>query len=307
MTEAVSAAPSFDVTRSLVRSSAWMVALRWTLRGIGLVNTFILARLLTPEDFGLVAMATLIIGLVEVFGQTGQILALIRHPNPTREHFDTVWTVSIIIGAAITLVLWLLAPQAALFFHEPRAVGIIQILALRALIGGFENIGVVAFRKDLQFSKEYSYQVAQRVINFVFTIGIAFWLRSYWALAIGILGGRVITVVISYLIHPYRPRFCLTKTVEIWSFSVWMLLVHVAQFLQDKVDEFVVGNMTSPEIMGNYNVAADAATAPTIELVLPTTRGCSPLRFHSIPLRTEAMRLIIFDLAIVGGNVYIFH
>ena len=271
------AAPSFNVNRSLIKSSAWMVALRWTLRSIGLVNTFILARLLTPEDFGLVAMATLIIGLVEVFGQTGQILALIRHPNPTREHFDTVWTVSIMIGAVITVALWLLAPLSAQFFHEQRAVGIIQILALRAFIGGFENIGVVAFRKDLQFSKEYSYQVAQRVINFVFTIAIAFWLRSYWALVLGILGGRVITVAISYLIHPYRPRFCLTKTVEIWSFSVWMLLVHVAQFLQDKVDEFVVGNMTTPEIMGNYNVAADAATAPTIELVLPTTRALFPI------------------------------
>jgi len=277
MTDPTPPIPAFNVNRSLVNSSVWMVALRWTLRGIGVINTFILARLLTPEDFGLVAMATLMIGLVEVFGQTGQILALIRHPNPSRDHFDTVWTVSIMVGGAITVILWLLSPFAADFFHEPRAVEIVQILAVRALVGGFENIGVVAFRKDLQFSKEFNYQVAQRVINFVITICIALWLRSYWALVVGILGGRVISVAISYLIHPYRPRFCLSKVREIWSFSIWMLLVHVAQFLHDKADEFVVGNMTNTETMGNYNVAADAATAPTVELVLPTTRALFPI------------------------------
>lgn len=277
MNEIAPSAASFDVNGSLIRNSAWMVGLRWTLRGIGLVSTFILARLLTPEDFGLVAMAALIIGLVEVFGQTGQILALIRHPNPSREHFDTVWTMSIIIGAVITTVLWGLAPLSAEFFHEPRAAEITRILALRALIGGFENIGVVAFRKDLQFSKEYSYQVAQRVLNFALTISLALWLRSYWALILGILGGRLITVAISYRIHLYRPRLCLSKTREIWSFSAWMLLVHVAQFLQDKIDEFVVGNMTDTETMGNYNVAADAATAPTVEMVLPATRALFPI------------------------------
>lgn len=277
MNEITPPAIPFDVNRSLVRSSAWMVGLRWTLRGIGLVSTFILARLLTPEDFGLVAMAALIIGLVEVFGQTGQILALIRHPDPSREHFDTVWTMSIIVGAAITVVLWGLAPLSAQFFNEPRAAEITRILALRAFIGGFENIGVVAFRKDLQFSKEYSYQVAQKVLNFALTISLALWLRSYWALILGILGGRLITVAISYLVHPYRPRLCLSRTREIWSFSAWMLLVHVAQFLQDKIDEFVVGNMTDTATMGNYNVAADAATAPTVEMVLPATRALFPI------------------------------
>jgi len=270
-------APPFDVNRSLVKSSVWMVAMRWTLRGVGVVNTFILARLLLPEDFGLVAMATLMIGLIEVFGQTGQILALIRHPNPCREDYDTVWTVSILIGAAITLALWLLSPLAAGFFHDPRAVAIVQILAIRAFVGGFENIGVVVFRKNLNFSKEFSYQVAQRIVSFVATIFIALWLRNYWALVIGILGGRIIAVAISYLMHPYRPRFCLSKVGEIWSFSSWMLLVHVAQFLQDKADEFVVGNMTNTETMGNYNVAADVATAPTVELVMPTTRALFPI------------------------------
>lgn len=277
MTEAVPPAAPLDVDRALVRSSAWMVGLRWTLRGIGVVNTFILARLLMPEDFGLVAMATLMIGLVEIFGQTGQILALIRHPNPTREHFDSVWTVTILIGAAITVLLWAISPLAAMYFHEPRAVGVVQVLAIRAFIGGFENIGVVAFRKDLQFSKEFRYQVAQRVINFFATIAIALWLRNYWALVAGMLGGRIIAVGVSYVVHSYRPRFCLTKVREIWSFSAWMLVVHVAQFLQDKADEFVVGNLTNAGTMGDYNVAADAATAPTVELVLPTTRALFPI------------------------------
>jgi polysaccharide pyruvyl transferase WcaK-like protein len=160
----------------------------------------------------------------------------------------------------------------------------------------------VAFRKDLQFSKEFSYQVAQRVITFIATIGVAIWLRSYWALVLGILGGRAIAVAVSYVIHPYRPRFCLSKVSEIWSFSAWMLLVHVAQFLQDKADEFVVGNMTNTETMGNYNVAADAATAPTVELVLPTTRALFPIfsRIANDPkILTEAYLGVFATIAIL--------
>ncbi|MBC7905694.1 MAG: lipopolysaccharide biosynthesis protein [Rhodospirillaceae bacterium] len=266
-----------EISRSLLSGSLWMIGMRWTLRGIGVLSTLVLARLLAPEDFGLVAMSMLLVGAVEVFSQTGQALALIRHHEPTNEHYDTAWTLTIALGAAVTIVLWLLAPLAETLFNEPRAVLAVRILSLRALIGGFENIGIVKFRRDLMFASEFRLQVAQRLINLFTTLGMAFWLQNYWALVAGILGGRALGVALSYLMHPYRPRLCLSKLGDIGAFSVWMLVVHVAQFAQDKADELAVGASTDTAAMGRYNVAADVAMAPTVELVLPMTRALFPI------------------------------
>src|ERR1051326_3694523 len=137
--------PGVSVQRRMLRGSAWMIAWRWCVRGIGLVSTVVLARLLTPADFGLVAMAMLVVGLVEVLGEAGLNLAIIRHPDPTREHLDTAWTLAIGAGTAVALVLFIVAPLGAAYFHEPRAIPLIRFLALRAFVDGFENIGVALF------------------------------------------------------------------------------------------------------------------------------------------------------------------
>lgn len=284
-----------DVGRSMLAGGLWTAALRWALRGLGLISTVILARLLSPGDFGLVAMAMTVIGLVEVLGQAGQIGALIRHRDPTRAHYDSIWTMSILVGAVLTLLLWAAADPAALYFHEPRAVWLIRVLALRTLVGGFENVGVVDFRRDLRFDREFVFLFLQRILSVLLTIGAAFWLRDWRALAVGILGGRVLGVVLSYVLHPYRPRLCVSRIGEMLSFSGWMLAVNIAQYVNDKADELAVGGLGSPAAMGIYNVAADTATAPTAETVLPVTRALFPI-FARIRDDAAAMRGAYLDV-----------
>jgi len=286
-----------------------MVAMRWAMRLLGLVNTFILARLLAPDDFGLVAMAMLVVGLVEVLGQTGQMLALIRHPNPTRAHYDSVWTLTLMVAGALTLLLWAVAPLAPLYFGEPRATELIQVLALRTLVGGFENVGVVTFRRDLQFGQEFRFQVLQRVASVLATIACAVWLGDYRALVAGILVGRILGVALSYAAHPYRPRLCLARIPEMLSFSGWMLVVHLASYCNERADEMTVGAVAGPAAMGEYNVAADLATAPTQEIILPVVRALFPVfaRIGGDPAAARAAFLDVFAasclicMAVGGG------
>ena len=101
----------------LLKGSAWMIALRWAVRLTGLVSTVILARLLTPTDFGVVAMAMLLVGMLEILNQTGQKLVIIRHADPKREDYDTAWTLSVIVGLVTGLAIVVLAPLANIFFH----------------------------------------------------------------------------------------------------------------------------------------------------------------------------------------------
>ena len=298
-----------NVGRSLLSGGIWMVALRWSVRGIGLINTFILARLLSPGDFGLIAMAMAVIGLVEVLGYAGQQMALIRHPAPTRAHYDSVWTLSILLAAVLTLLIWAAAGPAALYFHNPQIVWLVRILALRTLVGGFSNVGVVAFRRELRFNREFVYWFSQRVMTSLITIGFALWLRDWRALAAGILGGRMLGVALSYAMHPYRPRLCFTRIREVLAFSGWMLTVNISQYINDRADELAVGSLGSPTAMGVYNVAADTATAPTAETVLPVLQALFPVfaRIRDDPAALRAAYLdvlsasCILSVAIGGG------
>src|SRR5690348_6830175 len=113
--------------RVMAIGSGWMVAMRWAVRGIGLVSTMILARLLTPHDFGLVAKAMLVVGILEIMAETGQRLAIIRHSEPTRAHYDTAWTIGLIVNGSLALAMFIAAPLAQLLFHEPAAVPLVRI------------------------------------------------------------------------------------------------------------------------------------------------------------------------------------
>ncbi len=255
-----------------------MIAARWCVRGIGLVSMIILARLLSPADFGVVALGMVTVGLITVFSYAGQNLAIIRHPNPTREHFDTAWTISVCLGIAVALGLVALAPLAARYFDNPKLVSVIRLLALAPMINGFTNIGaVIGFRKSLMFQKEFQFVVLRKVIGFIATVLMALTFRNYWALVSGIVGGELFGAVSSYFMHPHRPRPCLSKLSEMWSFSAWMQLVAVGNFFRDQTDHIAVGRFAGTLQVGAYNVAADIASSPTVELLFPALSAALPI------------------------------
>ena len=261
----------------MVRGSLWSIGLRWSLRLTGVVSTVILARVLTPEDFGIMAMALLVAGAIEVLSDTGQSLALIRHPNPTREHFDSAWTMSILISLCIAIVIYAVAPLSVWYFHEPRAITVIQCLALRAFIGGFENVGIVLFRKELNFSRHFQYLVYQKLMSFAVGMVLVLVIRNYWALAISVVATRLIGVVLSFRLQPFRPRLCLTKVPELWSFSIWLLVRHIGTWASMRLDEIAIGGVAGAGSMGRYNVAADVAMSPTQEIADPILATLFPV------------------------------
>jgi lipopolysaccharide exporter len=263
--------------RELARGSAWMIGMRWGIRSVGLVSTIILARLLAPDDFGVVAMAMVAVVIIETFMQTGSDLALLRNAEATREHYDTVWTFEIIQAALVAVILFVTAPLAAGHFEDARVTEVIRILSLRALISGFQNVGVVQFRRDLQFGKEFRFGIAKKFATFVVTIVVAIWLRNYWALVIGQVVGRVVEVGISFRMSDYRPRLTLARIGEIWGFSQWLVLSRFSRLVNRQFDRWVVGTIGGASAMGPYYVAADFATSPSDEVVLPMSRAAFPV------------------------------
>jgi len=266
-----------SVLRDVFSGTAWVVMARWSIRGIGMVSTIVLARLLAPEDFGVIALAMFVVGLIEIVGDTGLVTYIIRHQDPQRSHFDTVFTLRLLTGLVLALAIFLSAPLAASFFSEPQVVLVIQCLALRPLLMAVENPGIIWFRKSMTFSKDTEFLVLNKLVSFVVTIVAAVLLRNHWALVIGILSGAVIAVIQSYRMHPFRPRLDLSRTGEMWRHSSRMLFVSLFGFINTRIDEMIIGRVHSTAQMGHYAVGSSIAATPVQEVVSPMTRVWIPV------------------------------
>ena len=253
-----------------------MVSSRVLIRVIGLVSTVVLVRLLRPEDFGLVTLAMALVGVLEVCGEFNFDLALIREGRATRDHYDTVWTLSLIRGALVSVALVLLAAPAAHFFGDPRIQAVIYCFAIMPFLEGMQNVGIVDFRKELNFHREFTLQVAVKLITFVVTLTFAILWRQYWALVIGIVVGKVINVGLTYGMHPYRPRPSLSEWRSLVGFSKWLLLHNISSFLTERFDTFAIGRIVGTYAVGLYDVANEIASLPKGELIWPIQRALFP-------------------------------
>jgi O-antigen/teichoic acid export membrane protein len=243
---------------------------------LGVISVAVLARILTPADFGLVATATAFVGMLQVLSEFSFDLALIRDQKATRADYDTVWTMTVLRGIATTVILGAGAGAIAGFFEEARLETIMWALAFSALIDGFVNVRIVDFRKELNFQKEFVLLVTAKVISFAVTIGLAFAWRNYWALVAGVLANTGARLALSYALLPYMPRFTLVVWRDITNFSKWFLISNIVGYLGQRLDAFVIGKLRGPEGVGLYSAANEIAGMITSELLFPIQRVLTP-------------------------------
>jgi len=266
-----------SVNAAMARGAAWNVLFRVADRTIGLLSTVILARLLVPADFGLVALATALFGLLALLGDFGFDIALIQNPRAERRHFDTVWTFNVIVGLATALALVALAHPLAHGYDEPRLVPIVYALAVTRAVSCFENIGIVALRKDMAFDREFRFSLYKRLATtFLATIPLAFLWRDYRALVGGTIAGSCFGLALSYLLHPYRPRLSLAAMRELLGYSKWLQLANIVAFASGRAADFIIARMAGAAALGFFTIAKEIARLPSTELAAPIHRGVFP-------------------------------
>ncbi len=260
----------------MAKGAAWMVLFKLAERSLGLISTLFLARLLVPQDFGVVAMAMSVIGIVEVLTAFNFDLALIQNQQSRPEHYNTAWTFQVMFFGACALLLLLLSVPTSQFYSEPRLVPVICVLAGSMALQGFENIGVVMFRKNMQFSKDFWFLFAKKIAGFSVTIPLAYLLESHWALVIGTITSRMTGVVMSYIISAYRPWFTLKERHTLFHFSKWLLINNLLFFLRNRAADFVIGKFGGSHALGVYSIAFEISNLPSTELVQPINRAVFP-------------------------------
>ncbi|MDT7953309.1 MAG: oligosaccharide flippase family protein, partial [Acetobacteraceae bacterium] len=255
------------------RGAGWVVAWRMMTRTLGLLSTLVLVRLLAPADFGLIALASSFSVSIEAFSWIGIEEGVIRHKAPTPALMDTAFTLSVLRGLLVFLIVAAVSLPAARFFGDPRLALVLVALGATVLIENFINVGTIEFRRDFEFRREFQLYLLPRVLSIGVAIGAAVLLHTYWALIAGIVSNQVFRVVFSYAMHPYRPRLRLSAWRQIAGYSVWNSVIAGAGALRDRVDTLMVGRALSSASVGFYALGFEIAGLPVTELISPLTRA----------------------------------
>ena len=254
---------------SVARGASLMVAMRLISRCIGVVSTAILARLLTPDDFGLVVLGSSVLGIAGMLSDLSLGAAIIRMHTPEKAHYDTAWSIGLIRGAIMAAGVVLAAPFVADAMTEPRVMPILWTLAVATMLQAFESIGLVDCQKHMQFGRICRYQFLVRIVSFITTLVLAIVLRSYWALVISTLATSVITVRWSYVLAPWRPRLTLRRWRDLFDFSKWAVLGTYLAIVDNYTMTFLLGWIGGARELGLYSVSQQIAALPASEIAAP--------------------------------------
>lgn len=263
------AVPGGSVLQRTVRSGAWSGAIKVSSRLLQILMLIVLARLLSPRQFGLVGIALLSLSATRQFSQIGLKAALIQNRDENVDKYlDTAWCLEAARGAVIFGALFVLAPVIAGFFDEPSASPLIRVIGVGPLLFGLRNPGVIYFQKDLEFHKEFVYQVTGGFVQFFVGVGYALVSPTVWALVFAYISADVLRFGLSYAIHDYRPwpSFNVSAAKELIQYGKWITASSILYFLYQQGDDAFVGWFLSATALGFYQYAYRIADTPSSEV-----------------------------------------
>lgn len=230
---------------------------------IFLARLFILARLLAPEDFGLLAVGMVALAMVLRLTDFGVVASLIHAPETGQRHLDTAWTISLLRGIGIAAILLLAAPWIADAFGEPRATDIIRALSLTALLQAAASIQVAKLNRELRFRGLAVIRLSAAIANTIVAIFLAPSL-GVWAMVWGAIAGEFAFMLVSYFVAPYRPRFSMSDqaTKSIARFGRWIFLIGIISVAADSVIRWIISSRLGIAELGLYFMAWRLAYLP---------------------------------------------
>jgi O-antigen/teichoic acid export membrane protein len=284
----------------VVGAGLWVVGAKLGARLLAAVRVLALARLLTPHDFGVVALATLPLSALGAWGGISSPASLIHRQERSRALLDTAWTLGLIRRTLAAAVLLLGAPAIAAFFDSADATAVIRAMALLPLLQGVRNIGVVEFQQELRFGQETLLDAVGRVVETVVAIGLALWLWNAWALVGGALVGEAAATAMTYLRHPYRPRARLVRreVANLVGYGRWIVGSRLIEWAVVNGVQALIGRALGTSALGVFQMAERVTQLPISHL--PRMAAHVTLsafaKLQSDPIRVRAAYLRVLAL-----------
>lgn len=253
----------------LVKSSALLVVMRFFQRTLGLISTLILARILLPADFGIIAIAALVIHFADIFSNTGIQQYVVQKTALDDEDVNSAWTLDILLKGAMTLLLLASAPLLAHWYNNPGIGQAVAVLSSAILLRAFMNPGLHILRRNLEYRAIFYLQLSQKALSFIAVVAVALLYQSFWAIVVGDLVAAVVGVLLSYRFSTYRPKLSRQRIAMQWQFSKWMLSRGFIGYARAQVDVFLVSRLFPLAVLGQYNLSRELTVMPANDVIVP--------------------------------------
>ena len=246
-----------QLSRKTMRAAVW----NYLSFGLGklsvIVTITVLARLLGPDEFGVVGYAALAIAYLSVLQDLGFSAALIQRRSDVEEASDTVFTSNVLVGMMLTALVYVMAPYIAVFFHEPRVELLMRVLGISFTLEALGSTHLALLRRELDFRRKLIPDLGRSLVKGVVSIGLALLGYGVWALVFGQLAGVMSSVVLSWLSHPWRPRLRINAALvrSMLTFGVPFMIVNVQSVIGANLDYTLVGRMLGDTALGLYTMA----------------------------------------------------
>lgn len=268
----------------VVKATRWSAVTEIVAKLVTPITSMVLARLLTPEAFGVVTTITMIITFAELFTDAGFQKYLVQHEFRDEVDREQSTNVAFWSNFVLSMLIW----GGIALFSEPLAtlvgnpgLGYVIIIACVAIpLAAFSSIQMALYRRDLDFKTLFKVRMVSILIPIVVTIPLALWLRSYWALILGHIMQNITNAVLLTVLSKWKPRFfySFSKLKEMLSFTIWSLFEAISIWLTGYVDVFIVGTMLSQHYLGLYKTSS-ALVGQIMGLV---TAAATPVLFSSL-------------------------
>ena len=251
-----------DLNSRVANATKWSSITEIVARLIVPITSVVLARLLTPEAFGVVTTLAMIVSFAELFTDAGFQKYLVQHEFEDDIEREQSTNVAFWSNFVLSMAIWGLIA----LFSEPLAslvgnpgLGIVLITACVSIpLAAFSSIQMALYRRDLDFKTLFKVRLVSILIPLVATIPLAFLLRSYWALVLGTIAQNLVNAILLTVFSKWKPKFYFSfgKLREMMSFTIWSLVEAVSIWLTNYVDVFIVGTMLSQYYLGLYKTSS---------------------------------------------------
>lgn len=265
-----------NLKQKAITGVVWTTAQRFSSIFVGFVSGIILARLLTPYDYGCIGMLTIFMVFSSVFIDAGFGTALIQKKRPTQDDYSTVFFWNLGISTFIYFILFFAAPYIAQFYRTPILCNVLRVQGLVLIVNAFLTIQTNQLNKQFRFKKIAITNIFTSVINLSFTVYLAYTGWGVWALVASNIMTALIPAIVYWLTNKWYPKlvFSIQSFKELFSFGAYMLLTQLLGRIVGNVQGLLIGRIYNPELMGYYskaNSTEQLATKTISDVVMQVT------------------------------------
>jgi O-antigen/teichoic acid export membrane protein len=304
--------PHKSLAKSFLTGMTWRFFSLYSQAFLNLIVLATLSRLLSPEDFGVMGIASIFVGLAELVSEMGVGPAIIQHQQPTSNHLRVGFTIAVLLGIMLLVILWTIAPLIALFFQNEQITPVVRGVSLAFVFGSFGVVSEGLLRRRLEFRKLMGVNVGSYAFGYALVgLGLAWSGYGVWALVGATLSQSLLksALLLWAASHPFKPSFALPELRELIHFGGGITLARLFNYGAGQGDYFVVGRVLGTEILGIYTRAYRLMNLPANYLgrVLDTVLFPVMAKIqHELPRLTKSYLTGIAMISLVCAPTGIF-